>query len=80
MVFTKIKKEIVQALNEQDISVPTLIQQKTIPIILSGKDVIGISKTGSGKTEAFVVPILERITAEKAVQALIIVPVRELAV
>ena len=80
MVFTTIKKEIVQALNEQDISVPTLIQEKTIPLIMSGKDVIGISKTGSGKTAAFVVPILERITAEKAVQALIIVPVRELAV
>ncbi len=80
MVFTKIKKEIVQALNEQDISVPTLIQEKAIPHILSGKDVIGISKTGSGKTAAFVVPILERITAEKGVQALIVVPTRELAV
>ena len=80
MVFTKIKKEIAQALNEHDITVPTLIQEKAIPLILSGKDVVGISKTGSGKTATFIVPILEKLTPERAVQALIVVPTRELAV
>ncbi|MFA6888114.1 MAG: DEAD/DEAH box helicase [Candidatus Woesearchaeota archaeon] len=80
MVFTTIKKEIVQALNEQGISVPTLIQEKAIPLVMSGKDVIGISRTGSGKTAAFVVPILQTMTQEKGVQALIVVPTRELAV
>ena len=45
--------EIVKALNDQGITEPTEIQHKTIALILQGKDVIGISKTGSGKTAAF---------------------------
>jgi len=56
----------------------TEIQKKTIPFIQQGKDVIGQSFTGSGKTAAFGFPILERITHNQGLQALILVPTREL--
>lgn len=75
----KIKKEIITALNELEIIEPTDIQGKTIPEIKSGLDIIGISKTGSGKTLAFSIEILEKIEYGKGLQALVVVPVRELA-
>ena len=74
-----IKQEIIRGLKETGITHPTEIQEKAIPLIKSGKDVIGISKTGSGKTAAFGVPILENIARDKGVQVLIISPTRELA-
>ena len=82
MSFEKlnIRPEIVKALKEIGISKPTEIQEKTIPLIHSGKDVIGHSKTGSGKTAAFGVPILEKLDSGKGLQALILAPTRELAV
>ncbi len=59
---------------------PTPIQQKAIPLILAGHDVIGAAQTGSGKTAAFVLPILARmIEGQPALRALILVPTRELA-
>ncbi len=76
----KVRPEIVRALKEHGIVTPTQIQEKTIPAILSGKDVIGISKTGSGKTAAFGIPIIERVSPGSGVQALIVVPTRELVV
>ena len=75
-----IKEDIVRGLKEMGLKEPTNIQQKTIPLIKEGKDVIGISKTGSGKTAAFGIPILENIRPKHGIQALIIVPVRELSV
>lgn len=80
MVFSTIKKVILRALNEHSITAPTGIQTKTIPKIMEGCDVIGISKTGSGKTAAFVIPMLEHVSAERHVQKLVICPTRELAV
>ena len=56
-----INKELVQGLKEMGLTEPTDIQVKAIPLIKQGKDVISISKTGSGKTAAFGVPILENI-------------------
>ncbi|HLP79273.1 MAG TPA: DEAD/DEAH box helicase, partial [Acidobacteriota bacterium] len=56
---------------------PTQIQAETIPLVLSGKDVIGQSKTGSGKTCAFALPILEKVTRD-GLQAIILAPTREL--
>ncbi len=76
----KIRKEIITALNELEITEPTDIQSRVIPEIKSGSDIIGVSKTGSGKTLAFSIEILEKIEQGKGVQALIVVPVRELAV
>ena len=75
-----VKPEIIKALKEQGIESPTLIQKKSIPPIKSGKDVIGMSKTGSGKTASFGIPILEKIKPKQGLQVLILAPVRELAV
>src|SRR3989344_608832 len=73
-----LSKEIVAALEELKFSSPTEIQEKVIPIALTGKDVIGGSATGSGKTLAFGAPILEKIEHGKGIQALILTPTREL--
>lgn len=59
---------------------PTPIQQRTIPILLAGRNLIGQAQTGTGKTAAFALPILERIDPTKArTQALVLAPTRELA-
>ena len=58
---------------------PSEIQEKTIPLVLNGKDVIGNSATGSGKTLAFGAGIIEKIDSEKGLQSLILTPTRELA-
>ena len=55
------------------------IQEKAIPAILDGKDVIGIANTGTGKTAAFLIPIIEKIIKNPSYKALIITPTRELA-
>ncbi|MEE9542795.1 MAG: DEAD/DEAH box helicase [Thermodesulfobacteriota bacterium] len=60
---------------------PTPIQQRAIPILLTGKDLIGRAQTGTGKTAAFGIPIIEAINKEdRFVQAIILAPTRELAV
>ncbi|XP_066515785.1 ATP-dependent RNA helicase DDX54 isoform X2 [Hoplias malabaricus] len=62
--------------------IPTPIQRKTIPVILDGKDVVAMARTGSGKTAAFLVPMFERLKAPQAqtgARALILTPTRELA-
>lgn len=74
-----IRSEIVKSLEEDGLTKPTPIQEKAIPLIMSGKDIIGISKTGSGKTAAFGIPILEKIVPGKGLQAFIMAPTRELA-
>ncbi|QWH42365.1 DEAD/DEAH box helicase [Bacillus mycoides] len=67
-------------LRENGIVEATPIQEKAIPVVMSGKDIIGQAKTGTGKTLAFVLPILEKINPESSdVQALIVAPTRELA-
>ncbi|MBP2660252.1 MAG: box helicase domain protein [Firmicutes bacterium] len=75
-----IRREIGAILAENGITKPTEIQVQAIPAIMSGKDVVGQSQTGTGKTLAFILPILEKIEISKPiVQALIITPTRELA-
>ncbi|KAM4635601.1 ATP-dependent RNA helicase DDX54 [Polymixia lowei] len=62
--------------------VPTPIQRKTVPVILDGKDVVAMARTGSGKTAAFLVPMFEKLKAPQAqtgARALILTPTRELA-
>ncbi|MBD3249257.1 DEAD/DEAH box helicase [Candidatus Woesearchaeota archaeon] len=75
-----INEKIVRALEEQGITEPTNIQEKAIPLALQNKDVVGMSRTGSGKTAAFSIPLLEKIEKGKGIQALVITPTRELAV
>lgn len=59
---------------------PTPIQDKVIPLIMEGKDVIGLAATGTGKTAAFMLPLLDKILRSKNERVLIIAPTRELAV
>lgn len=69
-----------QVTNELGFKKPTPIQEKVIPLVLKNKDVIGISQTGTGKTHAFLLPIVNRIDiAKDCVQAVITAPTRELA-
>src|SRR5687768_5972986 len=77
--------KITKAVREAGYTEPTPIQTKGIPIVLRGRDVVGIAQTGTGKTAAFVLPILERLSAQgsasgrRAMRCLVLAPTRELA-
>ena len=60
---------------------PTPIQQRGIPVVLKGRDILGLAQTGTGKTAAFILPILQRLTTgpRRRVRVLIVAPTRELA-
>lgn len=60
--------------------IPTAIQDKAIPHVLEGKDVLGIANTGTGKTGAFLIPLIHKVQRNPKEQVLIIVPTRELAI
>lgn len=79
----KIQKNILRALREAGYEQPTPIQQKAIPPVLAGRDVLGCAQTGTGKTCAFSVPIIQRLCRTEGksgtVRALILTPTRELA-
>ena len=80
-------RPILRAIREVGYTEPTPIQQKTVPPVLQGKDVLGCAQTGTGKTAAFALPILQRIaraedfdeSAARPIRALILTPTRELA-
>ncbi len=76
----KLKPELIKAVVELGFTELTEIQEKSIPEIQAGKDVVGQSSTGSGKTAAFGLPILQKIERGKGIQALILTPTRELCV
>lgn len=73
-------KELLKVLKEKEFEEPTEIQKEIIPLILDGFDVLGKSQTGTGKTLAFLLPILENIDENKVLQSLILAPTRELAI
>ncbi|KAK6090737.1 hypothetical protein P3W45_000460 [Vairimorpha bombi] len=76
----KIDKQIVKILKDNNIHYMTPIQQKSVPLILNGHDILGISRTGTGKTLSFLVPILNNLlNINKSMYCLIISPTRELA-
>ncbi|MFO0357417.1 MAG: DEAD/DEAH box helicase [Sphingobacteriaceae bacterium] len=87
MTFTELKivKPLIMALEKLGYDQPTPIQQQAIPPILSGKDIFGCAQTGTGKTAAFALPILqllstkEKGTQRSSIKALILAPTRELA-
>ncbi|KAL8961903.1 MAG: hypothetical protein Q9193_001608 [Seirophora villosa] len=73
---------LLKAITRKGYSVPTPIQRKTIPLVIDGQDVVGMARTGSGKTAAFVLPMIERLKSHSAkvgARALIMSPSRELA-
>jgi ATP-dependent RNA helicase RhlE len=76
--------KITQALKDKGYVEPTPIQAKAIPEILAGRDIIGVAQTGTGKTAAFVLPLLERLSAsptpQRKMRVLVIAPTRELVV
>ncbi len=80
MKFTEmnLKPQFIEALTKQGITELTNVQEKTIPVMMTGQDVIVRSKTGSGKTIAFLLPILQNLYPT-GLQALILAPTRELA-
>jgi len=74
-----IEQSILGSLNDIGFEQPTRIQSETIPIIKQGYDVIGQSETGSGKTAAFGIPLVEKVVKGGRIQALVLAPTRELA-
>lgn len=76
----KLSKKLLAAITEMGFEEPTPIQAKTIPLVLEGLDVVGQAQTGTGKTAAFGIPIVEHITDSRHIQALVLTPTRELAI
>lgn len=85
----KISEPVCRALLEKNYSTPTLIQEQAIPEALTGRDLLGLAQTGTGKTAAFAVPIIEQLLAApvpqsegapRNIRALILTPTRELAI
>jgi ATP-dependent RNA helicase RhlE len=84
MLFSELMliEPLCRALAAEGYSEPTPIQQKAIPDVLAGRDLLGCAQTGTGKTAAFALPLLQRLAAEKKdprIRALILAPTRELA-
>lgn len=73
-----IAPKILETLGKLKFTVPTPIQFKTIPVAIEGKDIIGIAQTGTGKTLAFAIPMVQRL-AQTSGRGLVLVPTRELA-
>jgi ATP-dependent RNA helicase DeaD len=77
----KLSSEILKAVENKGFEEATPIQAQSIPYIMEGRDIIGQAQTGTGKTAAFGIPILEKLShEEKAIQAMVICPTRELAI
>ncbi len=78
-----INKRILDAIKEEGYTEPSPIQKEAIPVVLTGRDVLGCAQTGSGKTAAFAIPILQQLALEnnnpRKIKALVLAPTRELA-
>jgi ATP-dependent RNA helicase RhlE len=77
----KLNRQLLNAIEDAGYTVPTPIQEKAIPLALAGQDILGIAQTGTGKTAAYVLPLLMRIKYAQGTnpRALILAPTRELA-
>jgi len=76
----EIQDVLKQSITKRGFSNPTPIQDQTIPLILEGKDVVGLANTGTGKTAAFLIPMINKILKNPQEKILIVVPTRELAI
>lgn len=70
---------LLSAIEKMGFTTPTPIQRKSIPILIEGKDIVGIAQTGTGKTMAFGIPLIQRLAAKKG-RGLVLAPTRELAI
>ena len=80
----QLNEQLLRAIREEEYTIPTAIQSQAIPIILQGTDLLGCAQTGTGKTAAFVLPILQLLSSKPAqgkrkIRSLILAPTRELA-
>ncbi len=76
-----LRPELLEGIQQLGFETPSPIQAQTIPVALTGKDVVGLSQTGSGKTAAFALPALNKVdVAQMKTQALVLCPTRELAI
>src|SRR5512139_2044947 len=77
-----LEPRLLDVLSELGYEEPTPIQREAIPPLLDGRDVLGLAATGTGKTAAFALPMLQRLSREhaRAVRGLVLVPTRELAI
>lgn len=75
-------KPILQAIEKEGFTTPSPIQEKAIPLLLEGRDLLGCAQTGTGKTAAFALPMIQCLARErgKSIRALIVTPTRELAI
>jgi ATP-dependent RNA helicase RhlE len=89
MTFKELKliPSILKALRDEEYETPTTIQAKSIPLILNREDVLGSAQTGTGKTAAFAIPIIQHLsngkhnpTSKRKISTLVITPTRELAI
>eukprot|EP00192_Tetraselmis_astigmatica_P013740 CAMPEP_0117672286 /NCGR_PEP_ID=MMETSP0804-20121206/13815_1 /TAXON_ID=1074897 /ORGANISM="Tetraselmis astigmatica, Strain CCMP880" /LENGTH=324 /DNA_ID=CAMNT_0005480861 /DNA_START=94 /DNA_END=1068 /DNA_ORIENTATION=+ len=75
-----LKRELLMGIYEKGFERPSPIQEESIPIALTGRDILARAKNGTGKTAAFCIPVLEKVdTSKNEIQALLLVPTRELA-
>ncbi|OOM16758.1 DEAD/DEAH box helicase [Clostridium saccharobutylicum] len=75
-----LKESVVKAISDLGFTKPSQIQEQSIPVTLSGADLIGQAQTGTGKTAAYSLPIITKMSDKKGIKALILAPTRELAV
>lgn len=75
-----LKESVVRAISDLGFTEPSQIQEQSIPVTLSGADLIGQAQTGTGKTAAYSLPIITKMSTKKGIKALILAPTRELAV
>nr|WP_231477000.1 DEAD/DEAH box helicase [Thermocrinis jamiesonii] len=78
--FSQLSEQLRRAIKELGFEKPTPIQKEAIPLALKGYDILGQAATGTGKTAAFGISLIERIRKEDGLKALILTPTRELAV
>ena len=75
----KIEDSLKNSLNKMNFTKPTPIQSMAIPVALEGKDILGTAQTGTGKTLAFSIPLINKLILDKNAFALVMCPTRELA-
>jgi len=74
-----LEKKLLDVLNDAGFTIPFPIQKRAIPVLLAGNDVIGQAHTGTGKTAAYALPMLQLVTSKQGIQGIIMAPTRELA-